>query len=392
VTTLRDLARKGVIEFSDGYRTRRDEHASDGYRILRAGDVRDGRIYPDGPDFIRPNFARAIGAKAARVGDVVLTTKGTVGRTGLVVTLDTDVVYSPQVCFFRTDQPDVLDSRFLYHWLSSPEFVEQAGYLKSATDMAPYISLKDLGSTRIDLPPLGTQQAIAEVLGALDDKIAVNGKVIESASDLMVVLVASLAPNMAPVPLAELARSVKVALAPAEMREVRHYSLPAFDAGQLPTRDSGTTILSAKLQVNEPSVLLSRLNPRIPRVWDVPQPAQPAVASTEFLVLDPDTVSTGALWAALSQPSTLARLQELARGTSGSHQRVRPDDAMTVHLPDVRKLSAVQMKMICDLSLRRHVARSESVALAELRDTLLPHLMSGRITVREAEKQVEEAL
>ena len=46
------------------------------------------------------------------------------------------------------------------------------------------------------------------------------------------------------------------------------------------------------------------------------------------------------------------------------------------------------------VAIRDRVAAAiaESVALTNLRDTLLPHLMSGRITVREAEKQVEEAL
>ena len=174
MTTLGDLAREEVLEFSDGYRTKRNEHATVGFRILRAGDVRDGRIHLDGPDFVDVDYAQAIGSKVAREGDVVLTTKGTVGRAGLVAALTENVVYSPQVCYFRSRRPDVIDLRFLHHWLSSPEFTDQAGYLKSSTDMAPYISLRDLASTRIELPPLPTQRAIAEVLGALDDKIAAN--------------------------------------------------------------------------------------------------------------------------------------------------------------------------------------------------------------------------
>ncbi|MBK8460198.1 MAG: hypothetical protein IPL43_08440 [Micropruina sp.] len=53
------------------------------------------------------------------------------------------------------------------------------------------------------------------------------------------------------------------------------------------------------------------------------------------------------------------------------------------------------------LGLERELARlearvdqsvAESRHLANLRDTLLPHLMSGSITVREAEKAVEEVL
>ncbi|MDN5793160.1 MAG: hypothetical protein L0H22_08920 [Brevibacterium aurantiacum] len=151
--------------------------------------------------------------------------------------------------------------------------------------------------------------------------------------------------------------------------------------------------MSNKLLIESPSVLMSRLNPRIPRLWDIPElPPAKAVASTEFLVLEPMAMPTGALWAVLAQDSVRQRLQELARGTSGSHQRVQPSEALAVEVPDARVLSSAQKKHLGALSRRRWLARVESRHLATLRDTLLPPLMSGRITVREAEKHVEEAL
>ncbi len=393
MTTLGDLARNGVVEFSDGYRTKRTEHAESGFRILRAGDVRDGRIHPDGPDFVAAEYASVIGGKAARSGDVVLTTKGTVGRTGIVKHLSEPVVYSPQVCYFRNRRSDLIDLGFLHQWLSSPGFIDQAGYLKNATDMAPYISLRDLASVRIDFPALVTQRAIAEVLGALDDKIAANQSLSAVAAELMLAQVQTWAAGSGVVPLSALATSKTVQVTPSQMGAVAHFSLPAFDTAEFPAEDSGESIKSNKFLINAPSVLLSRLNPRIQRVWDLPElPWAKAVASTEFVVLEPMDMPTGALWAALSQVSVNQRLQELARGTSGSHQRVRPNEAVAVEVPDVRLLSGQQKTWLGDLSRRRWLARTESRHLATLRDALLPHLMSGRLTVREAEETVEAAL
>ena len=393
MTTLGDLARAGALVFSDGYRTKRPEHADSGFRILRAGDVRDGRIHPAGPDFVSDAYAGAIGNKSARVGDVVLTTKGTVGRTGIVTELAERIVYSPQVCYFRCGQANEIDSGYLYQWLRSPMFIDQSGYLKDATDMAPYISLRDLASVHLDLPPLATQRAIAEVLGAIDDKIAANQALASAAAELMLGQVRGWVFDRGVVPLADLARTKAVQVSPSRMGEVAHFSLPAFDAGELPTQDSGLSIMSNKLLIDAPSVLLSRLNPRIPRLWDIPElPTAQAVASTEFVVLEPVDLPTGALWAALSQDYVIHRLQELARGTSGSHQRVRPSEATAVEVPDVRLLSADQKASLGDLSRRRWQARNESRHLATLRDTLLPHLMSGRLAVREAEARVEAAL
>lgn len=185
--TFGTLVTQSALEFSDGYRTKQSELASKGFSILRAGDVRDGKPKFDGPDFVHADFAAAIGRKAVHAGDVVLTTKGTVGRTAFVSEVDKPAVYSPQLCYFRTD-PDVLVPRYLYYWLGGPEFRSQADAMKSSTDMAPYISLSQLSSTRISIPPVATQQAIAEVLGALDDKIAANSELVKTSVRLCAAL------------------------------------------------------------------------------------------------------------------------------------------------------------------------------------------------------------
>ncbi|MCP9473540.1 MAG: restriction endonuclease subunit S, partial [Nitrospira sp.] len=117
---------------------------------------------------------------------------------------------------------------------------------------------------------------------------------------------------------------------PAQLFE--HYSIPAFDAGQVPVMEPGSSIASHKFTVPCNAVLLSKLNPRIPRVW---KPAAvgnlPRVASTEFLVLLPKNGIDGVLLKYLClSPSVRAELQARATGTSGSHQRVRPDDALNI--------------------------------------------------------------
>src|SRR5699024_8620992 len=128
----------------------------------------------DGADFVSDEYEPKIGAKVARAGDVLLTTKGTIGRVAVVPELREPAVYSPQLCYFRVLDTDVLDPGYLRYWLKSPAFQMQSSYFQGNTDMAPYISLRDLRSTRLDLPRIAKQRAIAEVLGALDDKIEAN--------------------------------------------------------------------------------------------------------------------------------------------------------------------------------------------------------------------------
>ena len=46
-----------------------------------------------------------------------------------------------------------------------------------------------------------------------------------------------------------------------------HFSLPAYDAGQRPAMEPSSAIRSGKFRVPNDAILVSRLNPRIARVW-----------------------------------------------------------------------------------------------------------------------------
>jgi type I restriction enzyme S subunit len=89
-------------------------------------------------------------------------------------------------------------------------------------------------------------------------------------------------------------------------------------------------VISAKLRVDQPSVLVSRLNPMTNRTWfAVPEPGLTAGCSTEFLVLKPkDGVTLGPLWLAVRDEGFRSLLAQRVTGTSGSHQRVKPQDAL----------------------------------------------------------------
>lgn len=178
---LEELASDGVLVLNDGYRTKQPELGDSGFPILRVAQIVDGRAeMPRDPDFVREEFRRKIGEKLAHSGDVVLCTKGTVGRRARIENSSPPFVYSPQVCFFRVLDDDVLNRDFLYYWLDSPEFGEQAAGLKAQTDMADYISLRDLRRVKMSLPEIATQREIGRTLRLLDDKIELNRRMNET--------------------------------------------------------------------------------------------------------------------------------------------------------------------------------------------------------------------
>ena len=126
-----------------------------------------------------------MGSKISQPGDVVLTTKGTVGRVAIMPVGGPRFVYSPQVCYFRSEGRSPLIIHYLYYWFRSGAFWSQARSLKSQTDMADYINLADIKSLEIELPSESVQASVTSVLTALDDKITVNEEILRVSRDLM---------------------------------------------------------------------------------------------------------------------------------------------------------------------------------------------------------------
>jgi len=170
-----DLISSGVLNIGDGYRAKNEELGSSGIPFARAGNI-DGGFNFNNADYFPKENLPIVGNKISKPGDVVFTSKGTVGRFSFVQKDTPQFVYSPQLCYWRVLDPNIIDPRFLFFWMQGHEFFTQYNSVKGQTDMADYVSLSDQRRMHITLPPPHEQRAIARVLGSLDDKIELNRK------------------------------------------------------------------------------------------------------------------------------------------------------------------------------------------------------------------------
>ena len=321
-------------------------------------------------------------------------------------------------------RPGVTDSEFAFYAARSDLVREYAIGQMTGTSGRQRVPTDALAQLDVPLPPLSEQRAIAHVLGTLDDKIESNRRMNETLEALARALFKSwfvefdpirakmegrdtglpshlsdLFPDrlvdseMGEIPegwavfrLDQLARHHTKSVSPYRSPdlEYEHFSIPAFDAGQRPAVDPGGSIRSNKTVVQEDAVLLSKLNPRIARVW-VPAAAsgRPQICSTEFLVFTPRPPANRSLIFALFADRRFRDLlKSLVTGTSKSHQRVPPKalKAHEVMAGSAEAFAAFGETMGAVLSqvLKN---RSETSTLADLRDTLLPKLISGEIRV-----------
>lgn len=285
------------------------------------------------------------------------------------------------------------DANFLYYSLTDicSDLKRIAG-----GSTAPILNKSEFAQLEIKLPKLMEQRRIAEVLGALDDKIESNQAVVTGAEQLIDEIAEQKATDLPTVALSEVCSLSKSTWKPdtSSDQTVHLFSLPAFDEGAVPEQAAVSTIKSNKTLVDRPGILVSRLNPRISRMWWVETDAIPvSVCSPEFAYLTAgDMHGLACTWLAVRSPEFRGEIVDRVTGTSGSHQRVRPDDLMTIGVPDYRSLAEHTQITVLTLLHLVSARRQQSVALAELRDALLPELMSGRMRVDEAGCLVTEAL
>ena len=390
------LIRAGALRVEDGNhgesRPRPGEFTDEGVAYIRAADMSTGIVSFTGAQKVSSIALARITKGIGRPGDSILSHKGTVGKVALVPLDAPPFVCSPQTTLWRSLDNQVIHPGYLYQFLRSPGFQSQLARLKNNTDMAPYVSLTQQRAMTIALPPLNVQRAIAEVLGALDDKIAANTRVVSAAESLAVACVSALHRWTT---LGSLVTHHRTMVSPESLADpvVEHFSLPSFDSGKHPELAAPSSIKSGKFAIEQPSVLISKLNPRIPRIWLTPASTGiPQLASTEFLVLAPRALEPAVLWALAMQPSFSAALEGKVAGTSGSHQRVKPSDMLDTPIGDPAGLTEKDRSEIVALCASAQSSRAENINLAAIRVALLPALMSGRLHVKEAEKVVSDAV
>ena len=406
--------------------------------LIRSQNIYNDRFNRDGLAYINASQAHELRNVIVEENDVLLNITGdSVARCCLVDSGVLPARVNQHVAIIRTQQ-NVLNSRFLRYVLVSPLMQDHLLALASAGATRNALTKAMIESLDIQAPCIEEQRAIAYILGTLDDKIELNRKQNETLEAMARALFKAWFVDFEPVrakmegrwqrgqslpglpahlydlfpdrlvdselgeipegwrvfAFGDVAQQGKGAVSPGNSPQdaFTHYSLPAFDSAQTPVIELGTAIKSNKTPVPDGAVLVSKLNPHIPRIWQVGKAGANAVCSTEFTVWTPKAPANSAFLYCLASSSEFnSAMRQLVTGTSNSHQRVKPEQ-----LRDIRVFAASEnvIEALSDavrLSMEQVLRnRQQSHTLAQLRDTLLPKLISGELRVSDTESFLKE--
>jgi type I restriction enzyme, S subunit len=154
-----------------------------GVPVIRGSNLSEDigtRLNDEGLVFLSPEKASEFNRSKVRDGDLIFTCWGTVNQVGLIDRRagHREYVISNKQMKLTPDQAKA-DSLFLYYLFSSPE-IQARIKAQSIGSSVPGFNLGQLRAMRVRLPELGEQRAIAHILGTLDDKIELNRRMNET--------------------------------------------------------------------------------------------------------------------------------------------------------------------------------------------------------------------
>jgi type I restriction enzyme M protein len=171
------------FEIVDGDRgtnyPKKEDFSPSGYCLfLNTKNVRSDGFNFSEMEFVSKEKDQALRKGKLQRGDVVLTTRGTIGNTGLY---DESVEFeniriNSGMLIFRPDAAK-LSGSFLFHFFQSENFRTQRDAIVSGAAQ-PQLPIRSLNEATIPLPPLATQQAIVAEIEAEQALVNANRELI----------------------------------------------------------------------------------------------------------------------------------------------------------------------------------------------------------------------
>lgn len=349
---------------------------SDGIDWSKAGYISEER-YIESPEIM------------LQEGDILISKDGTIGKIGYVDELEMPSSVASGIFVIRNEQPENIDTKFIYHYLRSPYF---RAFIDMRTEgsVIPHLYQKDFVDLDFPLFELNVQKKIASILNCIDDKMTLNKNINRNLEQQIQTIYVN--------QFKESTQEVVPISTLIEVRDGTHDSPKSQTIGKpLVTSKHllpfGVDKTSANLISDED---YNKINERsIVNTSDILLSMIGTVGLVSFIIENPVefAIKNVGLFKTSATPSLAYYIhcyllnkdtqQLIERTLAGSTQKY-------ISLTELRKMpiirpSATQLKNFndCVIPLYKMIISNtrENLSLVQLRDLILPKFMSGEIDV-----------
>lgn len=402
-----------AIEKLIDYRGKTPKKTTHGVPLVTAKVIKGGRILEPNEFISREDYEPWMRRGIPEVGDVVLTTEAPLGEVAQIKSAD--IALAQRVITLR-GKVGLLDSGYLKYFLQSNIGQSRLEARQSGTTVFG-IKQTELRKIEIDCPSYLEQRAIASILSALDDKIENNLAMNKTLEDMAMALYKHWFVDFGPfqedkfidselgkIPEGWEVKSLdEVAIKKSEsfnfktVDEVVFVNTGDVQEGRfLHSEKKSKTGLpgQAKKAISKGDILYSEIRPKNKRYAFVNFDSSDYVVSTKFMIINPkENILNKLLYRVLTMQSTVDNFNSIAEGRSGTFPQITFDaiSDFELILPPL-EIQRHYQKLVSPMEMKQDELYSENQTLTQLRDTLLPILISGEVRLKEFEKEITAAL
>ena len=298
-----------------------------------------------------------------------------------------DYIASTKLMVIRAKK-DVVSPKYLYYFLKNSSTVAELQLLaETRSGTFPQITFSEVANLTIPVPSLAVQEVIVQTMQCLEDKIIcneqINDNLQQQAFSVFDNLIANAENN-------DYTVSDYAFLNP-KRTLAKNQVARSIDMSQLSTSGAFPSGWEMKpfnggMRFTNGDTLLARITPCLENgktaFIDFLDDGEVAFGSTEYIVLAPKNDTPPEMLYCLARyPAFVDYAVKNMNGSSG-RQRVSAETVGQYRLPLFDKHSLVLFKeVVSPMFLKMRYNSLENMRLAELRDALLPKLMSGEIDV-----------
>ena len=368
-----------------------------GFPIIDGANLKGFKVTDNVTKFVTEEKARSLSRSIAKRGDVVVTISGTLGQ---IAYIPQDSKFPEYLCSQRQFRISFDENRvyvpylvFYFHTYEGQNkilsFANQTG--------VPALSqpLKNFKKIVVSLPSLDQQKKIAGTIECLNDKIELNNKINDNLEQQARVAlnhwIEEHSKEYEMLPLSDVVTVNDNTYSPKEqwpfvnyldtssitdgtIAEIQHI-VPSVD--KLPSR--------ARRKIIANDVVFSTVRPNQHHFGIIKNPVPNMLASTGFAVIQSKIkeICNELIYLRLTENSFIEAMQQLAEQSTSTFPSIKPSDLYQCEIPypvDDR-LTEILESIFSIIATNQ----KENTTLSQLRDTLLPNLMSGEIDVTSTE-------
>lgn len=163
-----------IAKLRSGFPFKSSSWVEDGVPVIKIANVKDGRIVADGCGYVSHETAATAREWMTQKGDVLIAMTGYVGEVARVRSGEKYLINQRVGRFDFLDDSPVIPE-FFFYYLRQPE-VRSLLETMARGSAQPNLSASDAAKLWVPVPPPAEQRAIAHILGKLDEKIELNRK------------------------------------------------------------------------------------------------------------------------------------------------------------------------------------------------------------------------